>query len=383
MDITYLSWNELSAPQKHTLETSYGDVAAWLMMPRARPSMILSAWVAQTVVGLSVLTHDRVSVGSCIIDVAVNRRLVVAPDVPAALRVELAMTHAGHAFDDGLGILLVDGAVADWSPYGFAPVSYPVVTTWATRPPRVAVQPGTVATTVLDAELAGAIADIARARPLRSVAVVDSASHTPATWLVVRGRDGQLRAAARIEQAEHGGVVVRRAVAGDDGAAGDLVDALLADPTLPTPRFELPLDHPLTRMALFSGAHTMCHAAAPTGLLAGIIDLPTMLTALIPAFRSRIAGSLYHDWVGGVRLEISDERAMIMLDHGNVSVIDGTREAAVRLRSIELPALAQLCFGYRSVSALRRAGLLQCDDTELTLLELLFPVLQPTFGWEH
>lgn len=204
MDITYLSWNELSAPQKHTLETSYGDVAAWLMMPRARPSMILSAWVAQTVVGLSVLTHDRVSVGSCIIDVAVNRRLVVAPDVPAALRVELAMTHAGHAFDDGLGILLVDGAVADWSPYGFAPVSYPVVTTWATRPPRVAVQPGTVATTVLDAELAGAIADVAGPDHC-AVSPSSTAHHThqPPGWscVVATGNCGPPLASNRLNTA--------------------------------------------------------------------------------------------------------------------------------------------------------------------------------------
>jgi hypothetical protein len=102
-----------------------------------------------------------------------------------------------------------------------------------------------------------------------------------------------------------------------------------------------------------------------------------MLTALIPAFQQRVRVSAYADWVGGARIEISDERAMIMLDHSEITVIDGSRDAAIRMRNVELPALAQLLLGYRSVAALRRQGLLYCDDTELAVWQVLFPERQP------
>ena len=384
MQFDFFHWNELTPAQHRRVTEHYGDLRPWLTIPRARPTMVLTAWEGSALVGMSLITHDRVSVSGAVIDVAAVRSLQIAASLPPSAAVELAMTHAATLFDEGIGILLLRGDVGIWSPHGFAPISYPTHTAWSQRPAPVQPQPGTVSIGYLDDELRGAIADIARARPLRSVAVVDRDSPAPAQWLVVRGRDGQLRAAAEL-QPVMGAVAqyaVSRAVAVDDGAALDTLDALWAHPDTTALSLALPLDHPLTRMAVFSGAATTFQAAAPQTLLAGIVDLPTMLTALIPAFRARVAASVYHDWVGGVRLEISDERAMVMLEQGSVSVIDGTREAAVRMRSIELPALAQLCFGYRSVSALRRAGLLQCDDTELPILDVLFPVLQPALSWD-
>jgi hypothetical protein len=47
------------------------------------------------------------------------------------------------------------------------------------------------------------------------------------------------------------------------------------------------------------------------------------------------------------------------------------------MRHVEVPALAQLLLGFRSVAMLRRMGMLACDDTELPLLEILFPELYP------
>ena len=117
-------------------------------------------------------------------------------------------------------------------------------------------------------------------------------------------------------------------------------------------------------------------------VLLGVLDLPMMLTALIPAFEQRLRASAYAQWNGGVRIEISDERAMIMVTNGKVTVIDGTREADVRIKQVELLALAQMTFGYRSIGGLRRAGLLVCDDTELPLCEVLFPALYPHLSLE-
>ena len=56
-------------------------------------------------------------------------------------------------------------------------------------------------------------------------------------------------------------------------------------------------------------------------------------------------------------------------------MIDGSRPADLRLRQITLPALAQLCLGYRAAADLRATGGLACDDSALGLLDALFPVV--------
>jgi len=56
-------------------------------------------------------------------------------------------------------------------------------------------------------------------------------------------------------------------------------------------------------------------------------------------------------------------------------VIDGARPADVRLRNVTLPALAQLCLGYRPAADLRATGGLACDDSALGLIDALFPAV--------
>jgi hypothetical protein len=70
--------------------------------------------------------------------------------------------------------------------------------------------------------------------------------------------------------------------------------------------------------------------------------------------------------------------ALIMFDNGDVRIIDGTREASLRIKHVEVAALAQMTFGYRSIGALRRSGMLFCDDTELSLCEAVFTYTAPT-----
>ncbi len=369
-------WDELSTLQLACIDSRTPQLHQWLAVDRARPSTILTLWQADALCGYSVMTHDRISIAGTVVDVATIRIQQLEQDVAAEYAVELAMTQAGAALEEGIGIVLVHGHVSVWSPFGFAPISFDVRTTWTGSRLFSQPQPGTTVVGLGDAVLQRHIADMARARPTPAIDIVDWDYPVAQNWFQLYSREGQLRAAAHAEF-NNQMVVCRQAVVTDDAAAGDLVDALCATYGAAAVDLRTGPTHPVTRMALFSGANMSLHIAQPDSVLAGIIDLPTMLTALVPVFRARIAASLYRDWVGGVRIEISDERAMIMCNASDVSIIDGTREAVVRIRSVELSALAQLCFGYRSVSALRRAGLLACDDTELPLCEILFPALTP------
>lgn len=376
MEKTLLFWDELTDTQRAHVTTTDPTLTTWMTVRRARSSSILTLWDANQLRGYSVMTHDRLMIAHAVVDVAAIRIQYLDTTEDPSLYVELAMTQAGAALEEGIGIVLVQGHVSQWAPFGFAPISHEAHTTWSENPVVPQPQPGTTVVGIADAQLLRTVSDMSRARTTGAVDVTEWDIPAQQTWLQVQSRDMQLRAAAHID--EHDGrIICHSAVASDDGAASDLIDALCATYGALNLDIRTGPSHALSRMALFSGAQTLLHAAQPYGVLAGIIDLPTMLHALVPAFTARIAASAYRDWVGGVRIEIADERAMIMLNAGNITIIDGTREAAVRIRSVELHALAQLCFGYRSVSALRRAGLLACDDTELPICELLFPYLAP------
>jgi argininosuccinate synthase len=108
--------------------------------------------------------------------------------------------------------------------------------------------------------------------------------------------------------------LVVQAVASNDGAASDLVGQLLYSGLVASPvALQLPMTHAVTQMALhYQGVVQMATAGGQSVLL-GVLDLPMMLAALIPAFEQRLRGSAYAQWNGGVRIEISDERAMIMV----------------------------------------------------------------------
>lgn len=376
MQNTYLFWDGLSADQLTQVRDQFGSVDAWLGLKRARSSTLLTVWQNDVPVGISVMTQDRVAIQGTIVDIATIRLQSFSATPDTLDIVDLTMMHAAAALDEGIGIILRTGDSSTWAAFGFAPISYDVATSWLHQPRMSRPQPGTTQRVIANSDIVHAISDMHRVRPTGSVDIVDWDDVHPADWFLLTSRDGQLRGAAELDII-NSVIHCRRAVVTDDGAAGDLIDGLIDTFTATKLQLILPPAHPLTRMALAVGAETRIHAAQPYSVLGGIIDLPTMLTALIPAFTARVAASRYSDWVGGVRLEISDERAMIMLNAGVVTVIDGTREAAVRMRTIEVPALAQLCFGYRSVSALRRAGLLSCDDTELPICEILFPCLTP------
>lgn len=371
-------WNELTATQQHHVVSSFGSLDQWTQMVRMRPSSIVVAWEHDSPCGVSVISHDRIRIGAALVDVATLRHSAKKAGYADDLSVEMLMYHAQALLSEGIGIVLVNGDVSFWSQFGFAPISLMVETRWSHTPQRVVAEPGTVRVAPLSAELHELVRGMQMAQSGEYVAIVDGALPDTAPWLQIVGRDGQLRAAAQLTAVDNR-IEVVRATASDDGAALDLVNALLeyvGDAHKLTLR--LPQLHPVTRMAQELQASTTVTTSSHQSIMAGVIDLPLMLEALKPAFRQRVLASPYAEWSGGVRVEISDERAMIMFDHGAVSVIDGTREASLRIKQVEVAALAQMAFGYRSISALRRSGMLFCDDTELPLCEAIFACTTPS-----
>jgi hypothetical protein len=138
--------------------------------------------------------------------------------------------------------------------------------------------------------------------------------------------------------------------------------------------------HLVAQAALQLGGDISLSASKPSNRtpLAGVVDLPLLLEALAPELDRRLARTRYAGWSGNLRMEIETERITLAFEEGHATVIDGSRPADLRLRQITLPALAQLCLGYRAAADLRATGGLACDDSALGLLDALFPALLAT-----
>lgn len=381
-DTSLRFWNELSMVEQRDAIAALGDLPVWMQSARTRPSTIAVAFQHHAPVAAIVTLHDRVTVGAAVIDVAVVRHVTHIPSISSEVIVQLLMHQAMVFIEEGLGLVLVHGNVSEWSHYGFAPVSHRLRVAWGGTPPAFAVAPGRAQLALPTESERRVIQSMALTDKNVAVRIVDWAAWPQRPWLLVYGNDGQLCAAADIVTKGDETIVVH-AVASDDGAASDLVTQLLHSGLVPAPiAIQLPYTHSVTQMALHHQGVLQVATAGTHAVLLGVLDLPMMLSALIPAFEQRLRASPYASWNGGVRIEISDERAMIMVENGKVSVIDGTREADVRIKQVELIALAQMTLGYRSIGGLRRAGLLMCDDTELPLCEILFPSLYPHLSLE-
>ena len=379
-DIHVMLYDDLTPAQLHLVNTQIPTLAQWRRMPRARSSSVAFAWQHTQLCAAVAVSHDRYGIDDAQIDVAVIREIFQAPTTTHAVVVDTLMQQALSLLAEGIGIIMVHGDVSDWAPYGFAPISLNGIVTQQNAP-KMAV-PVLAQYAMPTAETWSLIQHMSHLQSRRSPALYDTASPPQRPWLMLTGRDGQLRAAVDIV-VDAVSSRVCAAVASDDGAAFDLLQQLWYTSIVPyKPSLQLPLSHPVVHAALAQYGVATFNAASERCVLAGVIDLPLMLNALVPAFERRLRASAYATWHGGVRVEISDERAMLMIDDGRVTVIDGTREAAVRIKQVDVAALAQLAFGYRSVAVLRRTGLLYCDDTELPLCDVLFPACNPVIVLE-
>ncbi|MFN8503194.1 sterol carrier protein domain-containing protein [Kouleothrix sp.] len=338
-----------------------------LRAPRYRPGLTRLAERAGALVGAALLSHRRLQLGAASLDAGALVWLP-PPGGAEALAAQLGDC-LGVLVDEGLPLVLLEGDAAALAPFGCALFR---LESWVDLPdlpgPRPALRPASAAdvddlAALYDASYAGVALHEARAAPDWRAWLADH------TALVLE--DGRGRVVAYAAPAVSAPSIAEAAAA-DAGAARLLLRGLLAVAGAPL-RLLLPPAHPLAQAALQLGgtASQRAYSTAPAAL-AGVVDLPGLLAALAPELERRLAASRYSGWGGSLRIELEAERVTLAFEHGRATVFDGTRPADVRLRQVALPALAQLCLGYRSAADLRATGELACDDAALGLIDALF-----------
>jgi hypothetical protein len=367
------------------------DLDRHLARPRYRPALTRVAERGGAVVGCALLAHRRLHLGAATLEVGAIER-IDAPDNGEGC-VALLGDCLGVLLGEGLPLAMVRGGTTVYAPFGFAPY------TFSAAVELDAGDFGQAETSLRPAseddldDLAALYATsyrdqwLAEARVLPDWRAWLAGEHTA---LALEDGRGRVVGYARVpsppdplsqprERGSPDSLIVAEAAAADAGAARSLLAALtrLAQARgLQRLALLLAPAHVVARAALHLGGAARIAATpdeAGDAPLAGVVDLPGTLEALAPEFERRLAASRYAGWSGNLRIEIATERITLAFAEGRPAVIDGSRPADVRLRQVTLPALAQLCLGYRAAADLRATGGLACDDAALGLIDALFP----------
>jgi len=358
------------------------DLERHLAQPRYRPALTRVVEQAGTLAGCALLGHRRLRLGAALFEIGAIEVLHVRDPGDSEVFDALLGDCLGALMDQGLPIVALHGSCAEYAPFGFATYRFRAVVEL-----RAGANGAGIA---LRAPEMGDLEDLAAlyGASYQGLALIDErAAPDWRAWLaqhaalVLEDGRGRVVAYAALAADRTGDLLaIDEAAAADAGAARQLGGALL-ERARAEGRAGLLLKlapwHPVAQVALHLGgmARLRAPADAEPAALAGVVDLMGALEALIPEFERRLARSRYAGWSGNLRLELATERFILALDQGHATVIDGQRPADLRLRQIELPALAQLCLGFRAAADLRATGGLSCDDAALGLIDALFPAV--------
>jgi hypothetical protein len=339
------------------------ELAAQRARPRYQPGYTLAALADGRVVGLARLAHERRRMGAAVLDVAAVtlpadatvREALLEPVVVAAATAGLAWLQVADAPADersGLAVCGLQGRLM----LPKLPLTGAVL--------RPAMPDDAVDLTALGAALA-------LQTPL-------SPERTTADW---RWMIAMLPAALQVLEDERGRVVgytvhtldgaVAEAYTADAGVGRGLLAALGAQGVTVA---LLGPGHPLVRTALVHGGRLELsgpEAAAPQW---GVIDLAAALRELAPEFGARLGRSRYQGWAGRIDLEL--DAVTVALDITATAVRIQANPGGIPdigVKRIALAALPQVLLGYRSPADLRASGALQCAESDLGLLDILFP----------
>ena len=338
-------------------------IARHIGQPRYQPTFTQLARQNGRVVGAALLGHQRMRLGAATLDVGAASLFVDQGCDLTDAHTSLIGSMLGVFQDSALPFAVLHDTPALFAPFGFAPYQ--------------------LATTIADWHAPAP----ARLRPLEAadlddVSALYAASYASLPYADVRtAADWRAWLAAHVDSCgiddAHGRLVaytssvgsqIAEVAAADGGAARALLAALPAGCQL-----ALGLQHPVAQVALHAGGIARVRKA--TTPLAGIVDLAGAVAQLAPALEARLASSRYAGWSGRVQIESGDTPVTLACVRGQITIATGAQPADVRLQQVTLTGLPQLCLGARAISDLRATGELACDDTELGLLETLFPPL--------
>jgi hypothetical protein len=355
-----------------------------LAQPRYRPALTRIIDQDGTLAALALIGHRRLRLGAALFEVGAVEALHVRDPRDADLFEALLGDCLGTLIDQGLPIVTLHGSSARYAPFGFAAYRFHSA---------VELRGAAGAGIALRAAAAGDLDDLAALHQAsyQGLALTDErAAPDWRAWieqhaaLTLEDTRGRVVGYAALAAGQTGGpLAIDEAAAADAGAARQLCGALLdraGKEELAGIELQLAPWHPVAQAALHMGGTARLRAPADDkpAALAGVVDLMGALEALAPEFERRLAHSRYAGWSGSLRLELATERFTLAFDQGRATVIDGQRPADLRLRQIELPALAQLCLGFRAAADLRATGGLACDDAALGLIDALFPTVLAT-----
>jgi hypothetical protein len=358
-----------------------------LVQPRYRPAFTRIAERAGRIAGYALLGHERLRLGAATLECGRIAALDPTQDDPGAFIALLGDCLRALA-EEGLPLALLDGSPADYGAFGFA--EYRFSSAVNCRPLDLPQGAPVRPVHDQDREDIAALYEASYGQlPLTQIRAAPDWRHwlagERASWALEDAR-GRLIAYAAGDshpaQQPHAPLAIHEAAAADAGAARSLCLALLRQAREQAVQVQLHMSpwHALAQAALQLQGQLTLTAPGPYGRLqlAGVVDLPLLLEALAPELERRLKHSRYAGWSGNLRLELETERIVVAFADGRASVIDGSRPADLRLRRMDLPALAQLCLGYRAVADLRATGGLDCDESALGLLDALFPVVLAT-----
>jgi hypothetical protein len=359
-----------------------------LARPRYRPALTRIVTRAGEIVGYVLMSHKRLRLGAATLET--GRITALDLDGPAQDNPDVFTPLLGDCLrvlvEEQLPLALVSGAAEAFARFGFAPYAFLSQVQLAPTsdiPHGIGLRRATADDLDDLAALYDACYQALPLTPIRSAPDWRFWLADGHRCLVAEDNRGRVAAYAAIDPEPTGNLVVAEAAAADAGAARMLCHSLQSYAHTHGQALLLELSpwHIVAQVALHLNGTVRITAHSTRGIhhgqnvIAGVVDLPLLLEALAPEFERRLAGSRYAGWSGNLRLEIETERITLAFAEGRATMIDGSRPADLRLRQITLPALAQLCLGYRVAADLRATAGLACDDSALGLLDALFPAV--------
>lgn len=136
---------------------------------------------------------------------------------------------------------------------------------------------------------------------------------------------------------------------------------------------QLPPSHPFVEYCRSLGATAHTTYRRDAGGMGRIIDLDSRARKMCPEWTARLQASPLRGYSSSLGIECDLGRVCLNVRNGKVALSEGARGHGVhRLQSV----VAQLTFGYRSVSSACLAGEIQVRPSDAKLLAAIFPEQQ-------
>jgi hypothetical protein len=341
---------------------------AHLHHPRFRPDYVRVLGHANAIDLLLLIRHTTHALGT------VRLELADLTIIPAQVHTDLARWAEAILAEvlpilaeAEIGLLRIMAPPAEFSDFGMVPLGRECLTTPPDPRAARAAPPSMWEATSIDlAALLIERRDPALRDDLNALGL-DPLSLPAGTIQIWRDQHGVIQAYTRQQRQ----ALIEAGVL-DAGVALTLLEQLP-----PSCQLALPISHPLTRAALFSGWQCQLKAYPATAVapLYGIVDVQQILIQLAPLLTQRLHASRYATWQGVIRFELAHSWLGVQITRGGVLAVPGNSAADIRLRRVTLTGLTELLLGQHPAALLRATGQLHCDDIALGLLDTLFPTL--------